>query len=214
VRIEFVAPRPASEGVIVVFDGDRTKITPFSPPGGFFHKGFTHRWVEFYGSVNSLAHHNVIYEEGCSLEGFLVVVQKYGTLGVQASSGSAGGVVLVPLFPDTIDLGEMFHCKAVFDNGTLELWVNHVLKGSGGAPFTSVGANSNSPSIGQAVSGATSGCPNPPAALDGTLSWIKIGNEEGVQAWYKLDVGVGTFMWDASGHGRHAVLQHGTWDHL
>jgi hypothetical protein len=113
---------------------------------------------------------------------------------------------------NVLTLNTWQHVAATFENGSLKIYVNGVLKGSSTAPFTTLPACTNNIVIGEDPSIGFSEYFN--GKMDDIRIWNKAktaseilaemngclnGNEPGLKAYFKLEEGFGTTTADAKG---------------
>ncbi|WP_082593032.1 LamG-like jellyroll fold domain-containing protein [Paenibacillus sp. Soil766] len=153
------------------FDGtnDYVLLADNSSNTGFMHNGFDVRSVSLWFKADNTNQSQVLYEQGGSAAGMALKIES-GSLKFAVREGSLQQTVSTP-YTDTTN---WHHAVAVFNNGSLRLFLDGELKQFANAAFSSVSAHSDYASLGARRGQDAFGGSGNGAYFDGKLDEVRV----------------------------------------
>jgi len=132
-------------GTALSFDGVDDWVSPISPGSGPLHSSFSTRSFEAWFKADNTSNPQTLFEQGGNWHGFYVGITG-GNLRFSTQSANGGPKSINHAFTDTTS---WHHVAAVFDNGTMRLYLDGVqVENSLPTGFTSVNSAQDDPGIG------------------------------------------------------------------
>ena len=139
------------EGRALQFDGTDDILVPTSPDPGYFHDEFSEKTVSVWVTVApGGAGPRVAYEEGGTTHGIGIAYRNGPDTLVYVARISSVSVELASTTTFIEDNDVWVHVAAVYDNGSMKLYINGVEEAAG-SNDTKVYAHAGEPGIGQMV---------------------------------------------------------------